>query len=175
MLNQYENNSTATESPVNIGTLMLVTRLFITLVGLAITLFGIKYTFDIFLLIYNYLQQPETLTAVIEKWAVLLNIKGFIVADYPLDKLLSIVILAIGALLLLRITLGFIHAGANILITSLNNSGNSNNVSNLNEKSIVNLDSKLNKLKSLSEKGVISKQAYEDARDKYLVQKIMNE
>lgn len=171
MLNQYENSSTTTESPVNIGTIMLVTRLFITLVGLAMTLFGIKYTFDIFLLIYNYLQQPETLTAVIEKWAVLLNIKGFIIADYPLDKLLAIVILAIGALLLLRITLGFINSGAQLLINSI--TASSSGV--VNQNVVTNIDYKLNKLKSLSEKGVISKQAYEDARDKYLVQKIMNE
>ncbi len=172
-MNQYDNFSSPSESPVNIGTLMLATRLFITLVGLGMTLFGIKYTLDIFLLLYDYLQKPETLTAIIEKWSVLLNIKELFVNGYPMDKLLVTVILAIGTLLLLRITLGFIQAGAGILTNSINSS-NFNNGNSADGKVIINLDAKLAKLKSLSEQGFISKQAYEEARDKYWVQKIMN-
>lgn len=173
MINQNYNSPSTTELPVNIGTIMLlVVRVFIILVGLGITLFGINYTVEIFMTIYNYLQTPETLTPVIEKWAVLLNIKGLIIADYPLDKLLALVILAIGALLLLRITLGFIHVGTTVLINSATivNAVNSNNA-----KEIINLDSKLLKLKSMADQGIISKQAYEAARDKYLVQKIIGD
>jgi hypothetical protein len=154
---------------------MLITRLFTILVGLGITLFGIKYTLDIFLIIYDYLQNPDTLAAVIEKWLVLLNIKGLVIAGYPLDKLLAIVILAIGALLLLRITLGFISAGTTILINSANVAANMNTGHATNERVVINLDSKLNKLRSMADQGTISKQAYEEARDKYLVQKIMTE
>lgn len=175
MINQNYNSSSSTESVVNIGTIMLITRLFITLVGLGITLFGIKYSLDIFMTLYQTLQKPETLTAVIEKWTILLNIKGFIVADYPLDKLLAIVILAVGVLLLLRITLGFIQAGISMLINSANVASSVTGGDGMTGKAMLNLDYKLNKLKSLFEQGVISKQAYENARDRYWVQKIMND
>lgn len=170
MINQYDNISDPAESPVNANTILWVGRFFITLVGLGITLFGIKYTLDVFLVIYDCLQKPDSLTAIIEKWSVLLNIKGLIVSDYPVDKLLVITLLAIGALLLLRITLGFIQAGTSILISSING-GNSASASS---RAITNLDYKLNKLKTLADQGIISKQAYENARDNYLVQKIMS-
>lgn len=173
MINQNDNFSTLPESSINAGTIQLMTRLFVILVGLGITLFGIKYTFDVFLLIYHCLQKPEALIAIIESWSVVLNIKGLILYDYPMDKLFVVIILAIGALLLLRITLGFIQAGTKILINSVNGGNVSNSSDSANEKAVVNLDYKLKKLKSLADQGMISKQAYENARDKYLVQKIM--
>jgi hypothetical protein len=153
---------------------MLITRLFIIVVGLGITLFGIKYSLDVFLALYNYLQKPETLTLLIEKWITLLNIKEFIISDYPMGKLLAVVILAIGTLLLLRVTLGFIQAGTAMLINSAA-VGTVGNSYNGNEKAVTNLESKLNKLKSMADQGLISKQAYEEARDKYLVQKVIND
>lgn len=173
MLNQYEPVANPDESPINSRTILFATQLFITLIGLGMTLFGIKYSLDIFLLIYNYLQKPEMLSTIIEKWSSLLNIKELFFDDYPMDKLFVVVILAIGALLLLRITLGFIHAGTKIL-THANNTGSNLNDDNIDAKLLLNLDFKLNKLKTLSEQGIISPQAYETARDKYWVQKIMS-
>lgn len=170
MINQYSSSSENGLSVLNVGTFMLIVRLFIIVVGLGITLFGIKYSLDVFLTLYAYLQQPETLAPLLEKWITLLNIKDM-VDIYPMDKSFAIVILAIGVFLLLRITLGFIHAGISILINaSTITTVNSSNISKI---ALVNLDSKLSKLKMMAEQGVISKQAYEEIRDKYLIEKVM--
>lgn len=171
MFNQ-DNDVESSETPSILTIVSSMVKLMIIVIGLGIALFGIKYTYDIFSVIYDFLQKPESLTPIIEKWAVLLNIKGLEVNIYPLDKIVTLTILAIGVLLLLRITLGFIHAGVSILNT-VANINTPINSKTMNSRVIGNLDYKLNKLKKMAEQGEISNDAYQKTCDQYLIQKIM--
>lgn len=173
MINQTDTIQQKQMGSINLTQIQLITSLLVSLIGLAITLFGIKYSFNIFIVVYEGLQNPDTLTLLIQKWSVLLKINEMTITidntTYPVDKLLVLIILGLGTFFLLGITLAFIQAGIKILSNSVNAA------ITLNKKNLVNLDYKLKQLNSLAEQGKISQKAYEDARDNYIIQKIMGD
>jgi hypothetical protein len=173
VINQNNFMQQTPQTSLNTSNIQLYASLFITLAGLIITLIGISFSFDIFKLVFDGLQNPDTLTPLIQKWSVLLQLGEMPVSidnhSLPANKLLVLIILGLGAFFLIAIALTFVQAGIKILTNSVKS------VITQKKKNILNLDYKLNQLKTLAQQGKISQQAYESARDNYTVNKIMGD
>lgn len=96
-----------------------ILSLIATCIGLAIILIGLKYTLDIFHIIFNILQSPSYLTGPIQQLAESIGGSVFDIRledrAIPLANLIALMVYCGGALLSAWLTLTMMHTGAKIV------------------------------------------------------------
>jgi len=113
-MSSYNINSTPIVEIIK-GILSLIA----TCIGLAIILIGLKYTLDIFHIIFNILQSPSYLTGPIQQLAESIGGSVFDIRledrAIPLANLIALMVYCGGALLSAWLTLTMMHTGAKIV------------------------------------------------------------
>jgi hypothetical protein len=113
MLPQREDPVPAVEIIKKIISLMA------TCLGLAIILIGLKYTMDIFELIFTILKSPAYLTGPIQQMAESIGGRAFDLKlesrSVPLANIMALMVYCGGALLSAWLTLALMHTGAKIV------------------------------------------------------------
>ena len=122
MMSSYEENST----PI-VEIIKSIISLIATCVGLAIIIIGLKYTMEIFQLIFSILQSPSHLTEPIHQLAESIggNVFDIKLEDraIPMANLIALTVYCGGGLLSAWLTLAIMQTGAKIVSLTAGDSG----------------------------------------------------
>ncbi len=90
-----------------------------TCIGLMVILIGLKYTTEIFQLIFSILQSPESLSQPIQELASSIGGSAFDLKlterSIPLANIMALIVYCFGALLSAWLTIALMHTGAKII------------------------------------------------------------
>ena len=108
------------ENPVSVvETIKTIISLVATFVGLAVILIGLKYTIDIFELVFTILKSPVYLTGVIHQLAESIGGGAFDLRlegrSVPLANIMALMVYCCGAFLIAGLTLALMHTGAKVV------------------------------------------------------------
>ena len=102
-----------------VETLKKIISLMATCIGLTVIVIGLKYTIDIFQLIFTILHSPTSLTDPIQQMASSFGGSAFDLKltdrTIPLAKIMALVIYGCGVLLCAFLTMALMQAGAKIV------------------------------------------------------------
>ena len=102
-----------------VETIQKIISLLATCIGLVVILIGLKYAMDIFQLIFNILQSPDSLTGPIQQMASSIGGHAFDLKltdrTVPLANIMALMFYCCGALLSAFLTLAVMHTGAKIV------------------------------------------------------------
>ena len=112
--------STKGEDPVPaVETVKKIISLIATFIGLAVIIVGLKYSIDIFQLIFTILKSPASLTGPIQQMASSIGGSAFDLKltdrSIPLANIMALTVYCCGALLSAWLTMALMHTGAKIV------------------------------------------------------------
>jgi len=102
-----------------VSTLARFLRMAATVLGIVAIVIGLVYATRIFEAVYSNLRAPEGIEGLLDRWAQVLGEKDLTFAiggeEHSFARPAGIVVVGVGAMLLARVTMGLMVAGAKII------------------------------------------------------------
>lgn len=116
-MNDFEQNTISVDSGVS--TLARFLRIAATVLGIVAIVIGLVYATRIFEAVYSNLRAPEGIEGLLDRWERVLGEEDLTFAiggeEHSFARSAGIVVVGVGAMLLARVAMGIMVAGAKII------------------------------------------------------------